>query len=197
MKLVLPSDRPSPLMGAPSNLFHHMSIVAMPLNAPYACSKTISWLFLWEQLPPSQQTDGTSSYHMQNSHLTSSAPATATQNLCLGRPLSHYACSWDYPSHEGFYVGRALHHYRCYRVLNKESRAVVITDAIKFRHHYLPSPDLTAEDKIIVVLQQLRLATKSPMQQLQAIYKLRDIFHHNATTAPNHDTTLPRVQALP
>eukprot|EP00804_Cyclotella_cryptica_P001915 CCRYP_007354-RB/>CCRYP_007354-RB protein AED:0.32 eAED:0.31 QI:82/0/0/1/0/0/5/0/565 len=98
--------------------------------------------------------------------------------------------SWDYRSHE------ALHHYRCYRVLNKESRAVAITDAIKFRHHYLPSPDLTAEDKIIAALQQLRLGTKSPTVQLQAIYKQRDIFHHYATPAPNPDTTPPRVQAL-
>eukprot|EP00804_Cyclotella_cryptica_P028791 CCRYP_020137-RA/>CCRYP_020137-RA protein AED:0.28 eAED:0.33 QI:0/0/0/1/0.5/0.33/3/0/575 len=100
--------------------------------------------------------------------------------------------SWDYRSHEGFYVGPALHHYRCYRVLNKESRSVAITDAIKFRHHYLPTPDLTAEDKIIAALQQLQLATKSPAAQLHAIYKLRDIFRHYATTATNPDTTPPR-----
>eukprot|EP00804_Cyclotella_cryptica_P015403 CCRYP_008023-RA/>CCRYP_008023-RA protein AED:0.29 eAED:0.29 QI:0/-1/0/1/-1/1/1/0/379 len=105
--------------------------------------------------------------------------------------------SWDYRSHEGFYVGPALHHYRCYRVLNKESCSVAITDAIKFRHHYLPTPDLTAEDKIIAALQQLQLATKSPAAQLHAIYKLRDIFRHYATTATNQDTTPPRVQALP
>eukprot|EP00804_Cyclotella_cryptica_P017258 CCRYP_016817-RA/>CCRYP_016817-RA protein AED:0.28 eAED:0.28 QI:0/0/0/1/0/0/5/0/734 len=97
----------------------------------------------------------------------------------------------------GFYIGPALHHYRCYRVLNKESRLVAITDAIKFRHHYLPTPDLTAEDKIIAALQQLQLATKSPTAQLQAIYKLRDIFRHYATTATHPDTTPPRVQALP
>ena len=106
-------------------------------------------------------------------------------------------CSWDYRSHKGFYIGPALHHYRCYRVLNKESRAVAITDAIKFRHHYLPTPDLTAEDKIIAALQQLQFATKSPTAQLQAIYKLRDIFRHYATTATQPDTTPPRVQALP
>eukprot|EP00804_Cyclotella_cryptica_P024875 CCRYP_011786-RA/>CCRYP_011786-RA protein AED:0.28 eAED:0.28 QI:0/0/0/1/1/1/2/0/729 len=102
--------------------------------------------------------------------------------------------SWDYRSHEGLYIGPALHHYRCYRVLNKESRSVAITDAIKFRHHYLPTPDLTADDK---ALQQLQLATKSLTAQLQAIYKLRDIFRHYATTATNPDTTPPRVQALP
>eukprot|EP00804_Cyclotella_cryptica_P019123 CCRYP_019439-RB/>CCRYP_019439-RB protein AED:0.56 eAED:0.39 QI:0/0/0/1/0/0/2/0/333 len=67
----------------------------------------------------------------------------------------------DFCSHEGFYIGPALCHYCCYCVLNKELRAVAITDALKFRHHYLPTPDLTAEDKIIAALQQLRLATKS------------------------------------
>eukprot|EP00804_Cyclotella_cryptica_P024946 CCRYP_011830-RA/>CCRYP_011830-RA protein AED:0.41 eAED:0.41 QI:0/0/0/1/0/0/3/0/271 len=83
------------------------------------------------------------------------------------------------------------------KFLNKESQAVAITDAIKFTHHYLPSPDLTTEDKIIAAQQQLRLATKSPTVQLQAIYKLRDIFRHYATIVPNPDTTPPRVQALP
>eukprot|EP00804_Cyclotella_cryptica_P014695 CCRYP_012698-RA/>CCRYP_012698-RA protein AED:0.35 eAED:0.35 QI:0/-1/0/1/-1/1/1/0/352 len=104
--------------------------------------------------------------------------------------------SWDYHSHEGFYVGPALRHYHCYQVLNKESQAVGIMDAIKFRHHYLPSPDLTAEDRIIDALQQLRLTTKSPTAQLQAIYKLCDIFRHYATPVPNPDTIPPRVQAL-
>ena len=103
--------------------------------------------------------------------------------------------SWDYRSHNGFYVGPALQHYRCYRVLNKESRAVAITDAVKFRHHYLPTPDLTAEDKIIDALQQLRLANRMPTAQLQAIYQLRDIFRHYASPTPTNDATHPRVHA--
>ena len=43
--------------------------------------------------------------------------------------------SWEYRGHDGFYIGPALKHYRCYRVLNKVSHAVAITDALKFRHH--------------------------------------------------------------
>ena len=46
--------------------------------------------------------------------------------------------SWDYCCHEGFYIGQALYHYCCYCIFNKESCAVAITDAVTFRHHYLP-----------------------------------------------------------
>jgi len=104
-------------------------------------------------------------------------------------------CSWDYCSHDGFYVGPALHHYRCYRVLNKESQAVAITDAVKFRHPYLPTPDLTAEGKIIDALQQLRLANRTPRGKLQAIYQLHDIFHHYASPSTTNEATPPRVHA--
>ncbi|KAL7482034.1 hypothetical protein ACHAW6_007726 [Cyclotella cf. meneghiniana] len=103
--------------------------------------------------------------------------------------------SWDYCSHNGFYVGPALHHYRCYKVPNKESQAVAITNAIKFRHHYLPTTDLMAEDKIIDMLQQPCLANTTPTVQLQAIYQLREIFHHYASTSPTNETTPPRVHA--
>eukprot|EP00804_Cyclotella_cryptica_P027241 CCRYP_014349-RA/>CCRYP_014349-RA protein AED:0.16 eAED:0.16 QI:0/0/0/1/1/1/3/0/1022 len=54
-----------------------------------------------------------------------------------------------------------------------------------------------SEDKIIAALQQLQLATKLPTAQLQAIYKLRDIFRHYTTTAANPDPTHPSVKALP
>ncbi|KAL7483206.1 hypothetical protein ACHAW6_008860, partial [Cyclotella cf. meneghiniana] len=74
--------------------------------------------------------------------------------------------SWDYCSHDGFYIRPVLYHYHCYHVLNKESSAMAITDAIKFRHHYLPTPDLTTKGKFIDMLQQLRLSTRSPTAQL-------------------------------
>eukprot|EP00804_Cyclotella_cryptica_P020106 CCRYP_014885-RA/>CCRYP_014885-RA protein AED:0.46 eAED:0.69 QI:0/0/0/1/0/0/3/0/212 len=92
--------------------------------------------------------------------------------------------SWDY------WV-QSLQHYCYYLVLSKESWAVAITDEIKFRHNYLPSPDLTAEDKIIAALQQLRITTKSPTAQLQAIYKLHDI---SATAPLLHPTTTQHLQ---
>ncbi|KAL7425785.1 hypothetical protein ACHAXH_000392, partial [Discostella pseudostelligera] len=60
--------------------------------------------------------------------------------------------SWDFRAQDGFYVGPALQHYRCHRVLTNASRAVIISDAIRFRHHKLPSPNMTTEDKIIHAL---------------------------------------------
>jgi hypothetical protein len=60
--------------------------------------------------------------------------------------------SWDYRSKDGFYVGPALAHYRCYRILTKDTQSVLISDAVKFRPHNLPSPDITAEDKILHAL---------------------------------------------
>ena len=60
--------------------------------------------------------------------------------------------SWDFCAQDGFYVGPALQHYHCYRVLTKDSRAVIVSDAIKFRPHNLPSPHITTEDKIIHAL---------------------------------------------
>jgi hypothetical protein len=38
--------------------------------------------------------------------------------------------NWDFPVQDGFYVGPALQHYCCYWVLTKESRAVIISDAV-------------------------------------------------------------------
>eukprot|EP00804_Cyclotella_cryptica_P016520 CCRYP_004726-RA/>CCRYP_004726-RA protein AED:0.61 eAED:0.43 QI:0/0/0/1/0/0/2/0/167 len=80
-------------------------------------------------------------------------------------------------------------------VLNKESRSVAITDAIKFRHHYLPTPDLTAEDKIIAALQQLHLP---PNPQLHNYRQFTNcVISSVTTTTATNPTTPPRVQALP
>ena len=66
--------------------------------------------------------------------------------------------SWDFRSHDGYYIGPALAHYRCYRTINKESGAVIVSDAIKFRHHYLPSPTITLEDKLLHALQAIHVS---------------------------------------
>ena len=47
---------------------------------------------------------------------------------------------------DGFYLGPALHHYWCYRVLNKHTNAISVTDAIRFCHHGLA---LSLEDKLM------------------------------------------------
>ena len=99
--------------------------------------------------------------------------------------------SWDFRSRDGFYIGPTLHHYRCYKVLGKESGAVAISDAIKFRHHYLPEPSISIEDKIIHALNAInhtvaKTSNTSADDQLAAIEALREILQ---TYRPQHTTT--------
>jgi hypothetical protein len=110
--------------------------------------------------------------------------------------------SWDFRGHDGFYVGPALQHYRCYRVLSKESHAVTISDAIKFRHHYLPSPRVSTEDKIIHALQAInntlaRTPSTTTTEQLTAIQTLRDILHTYRGPSQNIDNTTNTAAAPP
>ena len=100
--------------------------------------------------------------------------------------------SWDFRAQDGFYVSPALQHYRCYRVLTKESRAVIVSDAVKFCPHNLPTPHVTTEDKIIHALQAInatigRMSPAPADDQLQAIETLRAIlkqYMHQPSTAP-------------
>ncbi len=110
--------------------------------------------------------------------------------------------SWDFRSQDGFYVGPALQHYRCYTILKKESHAIVISDTVRFCHHTLTVPNLTAEDKIIHALQALTtaMAHSAPSAtgaQLQAIAALRDIFRNYASTLPTPELARPRVDTPP
>jgi hypothetical protein len=43
--------------------------------------------------------------------------------------------SWDFHVQDGYHLGPALNHYCCYKVLAKTTRAVVISDAVRFRPH--------------------------------------------------------------
>ena len=110
--------------------------------------------------------------------------------------------SWDFRGHDGFYVGPALQHYRCYRVLNKESHAVTISHAIKFCHHYLPSPRVSTEDKIIHALQAInntlaRSPSTTTAEQLTAIQTLRDILQTYRSPGQNSDSTATTAAAPP
>ena len=104
--------------------------------------------------------------------------------------------SWDNRCHDGFFIGPALQHYRCYRVLNQHSGAVTITDAVKFRHHNLPSPELSPEDKLLHAVQAIqhtlaRTSSATNDEQLAAIDTLRQILHGYKQT--NRDSQLPGV----
>ncbi len=67
-------------------------------------------------------------------------------------------------------------------MLSTNSGATTISDAIKFRHHYLPSPELSTEDKLLHAVQAInntlaRSSAASNDEQLAAIKALRTILH--------------------
>ncbi len=110
--------------------------------------------------------------------------------LIHNKPSLHQ--SWDFRAQDGIYVGPALQHYHCYRVLTKELWAVIVSDAVKFRPHNLPSPHVTTVDKIIHALQAIKatLGRMSPApadDQLHAIETLCTIlkqYFHRPCPAP-------------
>ncbi len=115
--------------------------------------------------------------------------------------------SWDFRAKEGFYIGPALKHYRCYRVLATESNVLMVSDAVKFRPHNVPSPDVELTDKILAALNAINgTLARGPAppsdDQLQAISTLRTILQHymateNNTAQPTAATPGVPLPALP
>jgi hypothetical protein len=74
-----------------------------------------------------------------------------------------------------------LDSYRCFKLVNANTKSQVISDTVEFRHSYLSFPAPSAEDKIIHGLQVVAgaLTGASPptsISQVEAITNLRDIF---------------------
>ena len=57
--------------------------------------------------------------------------------------------TWDFHASDGWYVAPALKHHRVWQVVSKETGAVRYTDTIKFKHHTLTTPSVSAEDRIV------------------------------------------------
>ena len=57
--------------------------------------------------------------------------------------------SWDFRGAAGWYVGVALQHYRCHTIVEKNTRAVQISDTVELRHHHLTQPEVTPMDRIV------------------------------------------------
>ena len=122
--------------------------------------------------------------------------------------IIHVRRSWDFCCRDGYYIGPALNHYHCYKSINKASGATIISDPIKFHHHYLPSPTLPLEDKLLHAFQAnsstvLRTTHQPANDQLATIQALWKILHHDKQlVAPPgvgpppgvHPLTLPGAQ---
>ena len=59
--------------------------------------------------------------------------------------------SWDYQTLDGYYIGPALQHYQCYCAITKLSGA----------DHYLPTPTVVLEDKLLHALHANNIALRS------------------------------------
>ena len=110
--------------------------------------------------------------------------------------------SWDYRCKEGYYIGPALQHYRCYQVISKDSGALTISDAVKFKHHYLPEPTMSVEDKLLHAVQAinhtLNASTHQPTQhQLAAIDTLRNILQEYKRTTSTTTSRDPPTAPVP
>jgi hypothetical protein len=119
--------------------------------------------------------------------------------------------SWDFRGSDGFYIGPALSHYRCYTLLKRDTRAVVVSDTVRFRHPTMAVPTVTPEDRLFHCLHALTNAVrhssnKGADDQLKAIEDLRAICRQLAppsatpTSTPKPATNAhppPRVATMP
>jgi hypothetical protein len=61
--------------------------------------------------------------------------------------------SWDFQAKNGFYIGPALESYRCFKLVNADTKSQVISNMVEFCHFYLSVPALSTEDQIVHGLQ--------------------------------------------
>ena len=76
--------------------------------------------------------------------------------------------SWGLHANKGWYIGPALNHHQYYKYIKQSTGAERITDTIKFQHHNVKVPQLTAADIITSAARELQHAikqqpTKAPM----------------------------------
>ncbi len=71
--------------------------------------------------------------------------------------------------------------YRCFKLVNADTKSQVISDTVKFCHSYLSIPSPSTEDRIIHRLQIVAGALTgavppTSISQVEAIANLRDMF---------------------
>jgi hypothetical protein len=115
--------------------------------------------------------------------------------------------SWVYWAKNGFYIGPALDSYRCFKLVNADTKSQLFLDTVEFCHGYLPVPSPSTEDRIIHGLQVVAgalsgVALPMSISQVNAIANLWDIFKSWHLLAPltlhpsrNLTPGLPRVHS--
>ena len=89
--------------------------------------------------------------------------------------------SWYQWDEDRFNIGGALKHYRCFTIINKQTKATVVSDTVEFQHSYLIQPSLNFEDQLIHTMVMLILNIKgvtavSCNAQLDSIKDIRELF---------------------
>ena len=57
--------------------------------------------------------------------------------------------TWALNASDGWYVAGAMDHYRCFKVLDKGTKHMRISDTVHFKHAYLTSPGFTPADRMV------------------------------------------------
>jgi hypothetical protein len=99
--------------------------------------------------------------------------------LIHAKPASCW--SWDFHAKNGFYIGPALKSYRCFKLVNVDTKSQVISYTVEFRHSQLSVPAPFTEDQIIHGLQVVTgalagVAPPTSISQVDAIANFQDIF---------------------
>jgi hypothetical protein len=151
---------------------------------------------------------------------TAAANATSALEVLFGKynfdatPLGPAGCrvlihakptvwqTWDFRMRDGYYIGLTLAHHRCYRVLNKTTRAVGISDAVKFRPHKTLVPMPTMNDRLLHALHciecTLANTTMAPSTiQIQVLHTIRDILLAQAPSTQPEPTNIPTIHPPP
>ena len=90
--------------------------------------------------------------------------------------------TWGVKSKPGYYVGTSLEHYRYYWGWMNDTKIIIGSDTVKFKHKYITHPSITTGDGIVNAAQQLTNALRGsipPPLVKSGIYHLRaltDIF---------------------
>ena len=101
--------------------------------------------------------------------------------------------TWDYHAVKCWYYAPALKHFRVVKGV-LPSGATRLTDTWKFKHHALPTPSISATDRIVRATQQLATviegANPSAPDELTAIENLRALISNSYVPSP---TSAPAI----
>jgi hypothetical protein len=95
--------------------------------------------------------------------------------LIHAKPASHR--SWDFRAKNGFYIEPALESYRCFKLVNADTKSKVISNMVKIFHSYLSVHAPSTEDQIVHGLQVVAralagVAPPTSISQVDAIANL-------------------------